>query len=58
MNLSLLDKSWWHVSFHDLVLCGLYSVFPHLETRRKKFYDTSAAMTRKKDLQVEREVNA
>lgn len=28
----LLDKSWWHVPFHNLVLCGLYGLPPHLKT--------------------------
>lgn len=27
----LLDESWWHVPFHELVFCGLYSIPPHLE---------------------------
>lgn len=31
MHWVLLDKSWWHVPFHDLVLCGLYGLLPHLE---------------------------
>lgn len=33
MHWVLLDKSWWHVPFHDLVLCGLDSLLPHLENK-------------------------
>lgn len=33
MQWVLLDKSWRHVPFHYLVLCGLYGLLPHLENK-------------------------
>lgn len=35
----LLDKSWWHVPFHELVFCGLYSLLSHLENTNEETLD-------------------
>lgn len=48
MNLCLLDESWWHVSFHDLVLCGLYCVFSHLKTTTENLMTRQQKKTKKK----------
>lgn len=52
MILCLLDKSWWHVSFQDLVLCCLYRVLPHLEKTKWAWLKTNeAGTTQKTDIQ-------